>query len=301
MKNKIILKPRSELPLKTDSANLFLEIVTIISVFIFTITLTGYLLINHAAQNWDRDIAEGLTVQILPSEQALEKAENDLRTNKVVHFFENLPQVEKVVLLQDKKVEKLLKPWMGENVDLKLLPVPKLLDVKLKQGTDFDFGQVTQQLKQIAPYASLDSHRMWLAKLLKFAASVKFLTFSILMMILGVSAFSIFYATRMSLGIYGNVIEILHIMGATDSYVARQYAVRSFWIGFAAGLIGMLLAYGFLSFISHSAQGINTALIGQVSLDIKDYMTIFSLPLWTSVLSMLTAYLTVKRTLGKIV
>ncbi len=299
MKNKIALNPHAELPLKEDSANLFLEIMTAVSVFLFTLALTGYLLLNSAATGWSRGITDSLTVQILPESKQLSAEEENLRINKVITFFENQAFVERVMLLSDKQIKGLLKPWLGENVDPDSLPLPKLLDIRLKPGENPDYTQVAGELVQTAPYASIDNHRVWLNRLLDFARSLKLLSLSILLMVLLASAFSIFYATRTSLGIHSRIIEILHIMGAADDYIARQYARRSFWIGLFAGAGGLAAAVAAIMLIKRFAAGLDSGLIGAASLSSNDWLYIAALPLWTALLSMLTAYWTVKQTLRK--
>ena len=95
MKNNISSVSHSELPLKNDSSNLFLEIMCVISVFLFTITLVGFFMVNSLVANWDKGIVNGFTVQIL-SDDTVSSEDNDTRVNKVLSFFENLSLVEKV-------------------------------------------------------------------------------------------------------------------------------------------------------------------------------------------------------------
>ena len=70
MKNKIISNSHSELPFKKDGANLFLEIMSTISVFLFTITLSGFFMINSLVTSWDKGIVNGFTVQVMEDEKA---------------------------------------------------------------------------------------------------------------------------------------------------------------------------------------------------------------------------------------
>lgn len=301
MKNKIVLNRHSELPLNDDSANLFLEIMTAIAVFLFAVTLAGYLTVNSIVSDWNRGISGSFTVQIMPSEQMIEQDEAGLRVNKVIKYFENLEVVDKVILMNDKQMQRLMRPWLGSEIDMAALPLPQLLDVRLRPGQDLDYENAAAELAELAPYTSIDNHRVWLDRLIKFASSLQMLALSVLAMVLAVCAFSIFYATRTSLGIHAQIIEILHVMGAKDDYIARQYAQRSFWIGLFSGFAGALLAIAALYVIKNMAAELDSGLIGKAVLGVEDWLAIISLPLWAAVLSMLTAYYTVRRTLGKIV
>lgn len=300
MNSKIMLSPRSELPLRKDKANLFLEIIMVITVFLFSVALAGYLLVNSVVDSWNSSISGSLTVQIMPSAEELSEQEAGLRINKVITFFEGRQGVAKVVLMNDAKMQQLMSPWLGNQVDIKSLPLPNLLEVYLTSEQKFDYVSAATDLKEIAPYASIDDHRIWLNRLLKLASSVKMLALTVLIMILTVSVFSIFYATCTSLGIHKDIIEILHIMGAKDDYVARQYAKRGLYIGVCAGVLGVALALGAFALLHYVAEGMDRGLLGDVSLSFYGWVVLSSLPLWTALLSMVTSYYAVRRTLGKI-
>lgn len=51
----------------------------------------------------------------------------------VVGFLEKYPDVEQVTVLSDAELRALLEPWLGNNVDVEMLPIPKLLDVKIRK------------------------------------------------------------------------------------------------------------------------------------------------------------------------
>lgn len=299
MKNNISSVSHSELPLKTDSANLFLEIMSVISVFLFTITLVGFFMVNSLVSNWDRGIVNGFTVQIL-SDDNISSEDNDTRVNKVLSFFENLSLVEKVSVVSDKQISKLMSPWLGNNVEIANLPMPKLIDVRLKASSMADFDKIAKDLHKLAPYCSINSHQTWLNKLIVFAKSVKMLALCILLMVLFISLFSIFYATKTSLGIYKNIIEILHVMGATDDYIAKQYARRGFFIGLISGIVGVAFASLSLWLISNVGSALKGGIFDKATLEFYDFLYIASLPMFTALIAMFTSYYTVKKVLGKI-
>ena len=297
MKNKIAFGRHYELPLNDDSANWFLKIMTAIAVFLFSVALSGYFAIHSMTDGWNQDITGSLTVQIMPESQVDAEA-NTMTLNKVINFFETMPQVQKVTLISDAQMQKIMSPWLGSNVEVESLPLPKILDVKIASD-DFDYQKAADGLSDITANASIDNHRIWLGKLLKFTSSLQFLSLTVLFMLLIVSAFSIFYAAKTSLGIHANIIEILHIMGALDDYIAKQYARRSFWIGLFSGTAGLLLSLLALHFIRKFSLSLDIGLMGNTSLQLSNWLLIFSLPLWAALLSMLTAYWTVRKTLGK--
>jgi len=291
-----------ELPLSKDSSNLFLKIMISIAVFLFAVTLAGVLSVNSMLVNWNSSILGSLTVQIIPQnspdrQKALE--ETLAQQQKVVAMLEAMPEAERVLPLSDKQLQKLLNPWLGDGIDIADLPMPRLIDVKLKKGAEIDYDILAEKLATIAPQASLDNHKLWLNKLINLASGLKMLALSILVLVVGVTSGAIFYTTQTSLGLHKDVIEILHLMGAKDTYIAQQYAFRTAWLGFVGGVIGVLAAVPTILMIARMAQQIQGGIINEMSLSPQEWAAIVGLPLFSALIAMQTAYYSVKHTLER--
>lgn len=295
---------RQELPLKGEQTTLFLQIMISIAVFIFAITLSGVLAINAMLHNWNQSILGSLTVQIMPvNDTNREKAmaETLAYQDKAVDFLKTVDGVLKVTPLPEVQLQKLIRPWLGDGVNLENLPMPRIIDVKISTDAEIDFAKLAQDLAQTSPLASLDNHKLWLSKLIQFADGLKALAMSILVLVIGITSGAIFYTTQMSLGLHRHIIEILHIMGAKDTYVAQQYAKRMAFLGLAGGIVGLFFAIPTIFFIGSLAKQIEGGIISEANLSFNDWLMIMSLPLFSMCIAMSTAYYTVKRTLQKLI
>ncbi len=299
---KTITTRKKELPLQDDSSNLFLQVMISIAVFLFGVTLAGVLSINSMLETWNNSILGSLTVQVMPindvnEEQA--KAQTLAQQEKAVELLRAKNEVEKVTPLNNEQLQKLIQPWLGDGIDVKDLPMPRLIDVKLKKGVEVDFMQWAEELAQAAPQASLDNHKLWLNKLIKFADGLKLLALTVLVLVVLITSGAIFYCTQTSLGLHKYIIEILHLMGAKDTYVAQQYAKRTAWLGLIGGIYGLILAIPTIFIIANLAKQIEGGIISEARLSFLDWSVIFSLPILSMVIAMITAYYTVKKTLEK--
>jgi hypothetical protein len=300
--NKNMIARKKELPLQDDSSNLFLQIMISIAVFLFGVTLAGVLSINSMLAAWNESILGSLTVQIMPindvnQEQAA--AETLAQQEKAVELLKSKPEVEKVTPLNNAQLQKLIQPWLGDGVAVSDLPIPRLIDVKLKPDAEVDFLRWSEELAETAPQASLDNHKLWLNKLIKFADGLKVLALAVLTLVVLITSGAIFYCTQTSLGLHKYIIEILHLMGAKDTYVAQQYAKRTAWLGFLGGLYGLVLAIPTIFVIANLARQIEGGIISDARLNSADWTAILSLPLFSMLIAMSTAYYTVKKTLEK--
>ena len=293
---------KQELPLKNDNTSPFLQIIISIAVFIFAITLSGVLSINSILENWHQSILGSLTVQIMPiSDSNLEKAQAETLAyqDKAVEFLQTVDGILKVTPLNDEQLKNLIHPWLGDGVNIDNLPIPRIIDVKLAADADIDFLKLAQDLVIASPQASLDNHKLWLSKLIKFAGGLKLIASTILLLVTIISAGAIFYTTQMNLGLHRNIIEILHIIGAKDTYIAQQYAKRMAFLGLIGGLFGLLFAIPTIFFISSLATQIEGGIISEATLSFANWFLILILPFFAMSISMSTAYYTVKRTLQK--
>ena len=215
--------------------------------------------------------------------------------------MENVSGVKSVRVLSSDDIEKLMTPWLGNKIDISELPIPALLDVGIKEDGSINYDEVTRGLKQITPNATIDNHRLWLNRLLKFASSLKHTALLMLLLVMGICAFSIYYSTRTSLWINRDTLEILHVVGATDQYIAKQYAFNYAKIGFFSGIIGLFIAIPCIVLIGKYGISTGSGLINGAKLSVFAWSLIMITPLLSSAYSMLTSYLTVRRSLEKLI
>ena len=304
MKSDLVTGRRSEISTEDDDTSAFMYVLTSIYMYLFIVVLAIVMAINAMADSWKKDIMGSVTVQIIPVEDEnkhIDTEKTQEQQNKVLQYVENLSAVASVKALDAQTVEKLMTPWLGNKVNISSLPIPVLLDVKLKPNSELNYDEVTRGLRQVSENASIDNHRLWLNRLLKFASSLKNIAMTVLFMVIGICAFSIYYSTRTSLGININTIEILHIIGAKDNYIARQYAKNFVKIGFFAGIIGLMAAIPSIILVAKYGVSTGSGLIKGAQLSTLAWSLIMTTPLLSAVYAAAVSYLTVKKSLEKMI
>ena len=280
MRRDLLLKNKFEIPTQEDNTSTFVSVLTAIYMYLFVIMLAIFMAINAMANNWEKDIAGSI---------------------KVLQFMERISGVESVQVLDDQVVEKLMSPWIGNKVDLSTLPIPRLLDVKLKPNAELNYDEITRGLRLLTANASIDNHRLWLNRLIKFATSLKTVALAILLMVVAICAFSVYYSARTSLNINMNSIEILHIIGAKDDYIAKLYAKNYAKIGFFAGVIGLMAAVPCIILVGKYGISTGSGLLNGAGLSTTAWGLIMLTPLFSLLYSMVTSYFAVLKSLEKMV
>jgi cell division transport system permease protein len=289
---------QEELPINEGYSKTFLTVIVAVSVFLFAITLSGVLGINTMFENSRKQVVTNFTVQVLPLPN-YEDSKKDLLN--IVSFLERYPNIVQVSVLTDTEIRALLEPWLGNNVDVELLPIPKLLDVKISPNKNFDYKELTIRLSEVSAQASINDHNLWLSRLLKFINSLKMLALTILILVALASITAIIYAAQTSLNVHKEIIKILHVMGATDKYIAINYVKQITQSSIIAGIIGTFIAIPAILVVGNMAKAIEAGIFNSVTFGIEDWFIIFMLPIATAALVAATAYITIVKTLRNMV
>jgi cell division transport system permease protein len=119
---------------------------------------------------------------------------------------------------------------------------------------------------------------------------------------------SIVFATRTGLAIHHGTVEVLHLIGARDSFIAAQFQWPALRLGLRGGLIGLVPALLTLLALSQAAGGVapaGTAVGGaisalpQLTLAPWQWAALLLLPLAAGLTALATARLTVLRSLAR--
>ncbi|MBR4127434.1 MAG: cell division protein [Alphaproteobacteria bacterium] len=291
----------SDLPFATDTSAWFLPWMVMLMVFFAGLTTAGTLSLNSMLSRWSRSISGSLTVQVIPIEEdgRINKKKTQQETQNVLDILRKTAGVASAEVLTDSQMKALLKPWLGESFLLEDLPMPHLIDVQLIPEAEVDLEMLRALLGRETPNASLDVHKLWLGKLIKLVRTLDFLASSLLSLVIATTSVIVIYVTCSSLAVHKPVIELLHQTGAHDAYISKQYAQRTALlagIGALAGFSGVLPVIFMLSSVAREVQG---GLLSEAKFDIASWGLLSLVPVLAVVLSTLTAYWTVQRTLRR--
>ena len=285
-------------PPQSVARRALLALVAIMS-FLACLTVAAVMFIGERADNWQRQIADEVTIQIRPSDTGpINEA-----VARAVDIAAQTPGVHSATALSADDAARLLEPWLGSGFDRSELPVPRLIAVSV--ATEADLAALAQRLRDEVPGASLDDHGLWLERLASMARITTFSGFFILGLVMTATALCVVFATRGAMAGNRDVIEVLHFVGAEDSYVAGEFQRHFLVLGLKGAGIGGLTAMGLFALISAFGrlQGPTPeeaqlrSLIGGVSIGMPGYVgTVLTIVL-IAVIIAATARLTVRRTL----
>lgn len=295
-----MLRRRSELPLKGDATSRFLPWLVALMVYLSAVAAAAAFVLSALADRWDHDVAGTLTVQVAPVPGEAGEALTDERVRQAVDLLRRTPGVTAARALDKSQIVALLEPWLGSADVVRDLPLPRLIDVSVAAEATLDLADLSERLAKAAPGASLDDHRVWLSRLINLSHTTQRLAIAVVALIGAVTAMTVVYATRTGLAVHRGIIEVLHLIGAHDDYIARQFSDRAFALAFAGGLFGLVLAVPTLGLIGWSARQVEGGFLPSLALPVLGWVAIALLPLVAALLAMYTARLTVHGTLARL-
>jgi len=277
-------------------------LIVIIAIMSFLASLTAGAvgIVREAAGNWQNQVLSELTIQIMPDD----KRDMNAAIARAVGIARATNGIASAVPYTDADTARLLEPWLGKNISLEELPVPRLIVLRVAEGRTPDLAALETRLAREVPGASLDTHRAWLDRLRITGNALSGFGLAVLVLVLFATALSVLFATRSAVAGNRDVVEVLHVVGARDGYIARAFARRFFGLGLRGGLIGGALAM--LLFLladlssGDAAQPGSGVLLGRLDMNLAGYLSILAVALFIAALTMITSRLTVMSHLRRL-
>lgn len=283
--------PGPALRLRQARSRLRLDLIVAAMAFLAALAFAGVLTVSDQAARWRTSLSGSLTVE-LPGEAAAQLP-------AVLALLRDTSGVARAEPLNRNQVADLLAPWLGSSALIDSLPVPHLIDVSLLPGVTIDTAALAQRLGQAAPGTTLDDHGRWLGQLLRLAA----LASLVALVIVGVVALSAMIAvtitTRAGLALHYEAIDLLHMIGAEDRYIAREFGREALLLGLRGGVLGIAVAIGALYTLLALTPSLESVLLPSLAPRPGSVVLLALVAIAAALLCGMTAWLTVMAELRK--
>jgi len=283
--------PRRPAPLApADSiAGRSLMIVIAIMTFLAALAAGAALLVADASADWSNEVSREASVQI----GAAPGRDIDADVRKAAQIADLTPGVRETRIYSRAESEALLSPWLGQGLDLSELPTPRMIVLRLDQTRRPDFARLRADLAKATPNATLDDHRLWVDRLGLMARTVVAVAALIFVLIVVAMGIAVASATRAAVATNREIVDVLHLVGAADRFIAHEFQRRFLEIALRGAVIGGGSALAFFWIASLLARRWTAtpggdqleAMFGAFALGLSDIVVIL-------LLSLAIAYLT---------
>ena len=260
--------------------------------------------LRNTAQAAQAELSGGVTVQIVEPESGARARQ----TQAAMARLRALPGVTSVRQVPQEELDALIEPWLGIGADgdpagsdADAIPVPALIDARMTGAvTPQRLAQLRATLRGAAPSARVDAQSSWLRPVFDAIQSLQWLALAMVALLAFTMASAVLLAARSALGSNRDTIEIVHLLGGTDSQIARIFQR---WIGIDAaggGVLGFAMGLVAVLFLGRRFASLGAGLVDSGALGWGDWLLLALIPLLAIALAMLTARLSVMRALRRL-
>jgi cell division transport system permease protein len=199
-----------------------------LAVFALALTLAS----GRLADRWSNELARSSTLRIsAPADQM------ETQIVAALRVLQTTPGVAAARRLSEAEQQALLEPFFGPDLPLGDLPIPQLIEIS-ETSEGYDSAGLRLRLTAEVPGAVLDDHTRWRKPLVAAAGRIRLLGWTAFLLIGGAMAAMITLAAHAALAANTQVIKVLRLVGAQDSYIAGAFVRRFTFRGFSGAGIG---------------------------------------------------------------
>jgi cell division transport system permease protein len=295
-------KRRYDLPLSGSTSNNFLRVLIALMTVLGMLALSASFALSAMTDRWSSGLENKVSIEIPASDSdgnVIKTGIVESMTEKVAEFMRSESSVQSAEITPPEKIRELLAPWLGTDMETDSVPLPGLISITFKKDAEPNLKDLEIQLRDFAPRARIDTHENWLSDVVRFTSALQFAA-ALLTMIIGLTTLvAVAGAVRSKLSENKEELELLHLMGASDSYIAKQLQRHTIILALQGGGVGILTGGLLLIVISLIAGEIGVNLVPDFRLDALQKGILLLAPVPIALLAMLTARFTVLRVLAK--
>ena len=291
-------KREYDIPLHRKMGSEFLTLLIGLMTFLAILALASGFVLSSLTERWTTGLENRLTVEI-PAEtnegEILSLAQVIEHAREIEAALQKLNIVDDVKALSESEVKELLAPWLGADTDFEDIPLPGLVSVRLHQNFESHkerqagLGLIQKTSRDIVPNATLNAHKEWLDDIVGFAGALE-LTALLLVMIIGLTTFTaVAGAIKSRIATHYEELELLHLMGASDDYISRQFQRHAFILALQGSLAGMAVSVVVLHVIGMFARDFQEGFLPDFSLGNIHYIIFMTVPLVIGLIAVITA------------
>jgi cell division transport system permease protein len=246
-----------------------------------------------AAAEWTNAVEGELTVRLRGVDA---RAAEDAAT-----LITQMEGVETARLIPRQEAAQMLAPWFGSDGLPAGLPVPVLVEVTTLAGTPNVAGDLSSRLADAGFDARIDDHARWGQDVRRALGTARLAAFAIVALLVATAIAVIAFATHAALLARRDIVNVLHLSGAPDPYIANLFERRFWLLGLRGGSIGAAAALGvaaLLIFVLGSSAE-RTWLLPRLSLDFWDFVILLLTPIIAGFSARIAARRTVIRELAR--
>ncbi len=287
----------TDIPFANDALHRSLPfVIALMLALTTTLSLAAYDMYRHISRHLA--VNEQIAYIEIPNSVNQNRTDRDALLAEVAALLEAYPGLGTPTSIDRDEIETLLSPWLGDVAVIDTLPLPQLIEVPITVPREaFDEETFIRSMGRIDADIRIDLDEAWREQFHETTALVMTTLLTIALMLCLTAIAVVTLMARMGLQLHHKAVELLHLMGAYDRYIVRQFQRYACKLACKGALIGAVLGvvlYYALALIEHSSE-VNRLL--SFAPQWSHATLLLGFPLWITVCSYLTTQLVIGRQL----
>ncbi len=174
---------------------------------------------------------------------------DDMAAAQLYETLNSMDGIDQIERISRSQVHQFLGLWLGLEQDIASgMPVPTILDITLNDPVQRDTVQaaIQKHLDASVEGALLESYDDSIAAFNRSSELVKTGIYILGLIVIACTTLIVVITSRINLGVHRRHIEILHHLGASDTYINRQFIKRAALMALQGVLAGTFLSVLFI-------------------------------------------------------
>ncbi len=240
-------------------SNRFLNLITIMTISLTILVVSIFLLFfenaSRVIESWNQG---GRAMIYLNDDFTVE------RLDQVTARLNGLGSIDQITFIsKDQALEKLKNDMASRTAFLKNLktnPLPHALEIKISSYTSFEQVEaLAEKIKAVEYVEDVEYGQGWLGKFLNIFNLFKMTGYAICSLFFLIALFITANTVRLALYSRRLEVEIMRLVGATETFIKAPFYVEGLLQGFLGGLLGLaILLAAYLMVASGIAQNLSS-------------------------------------------
>jgi len=285
---------RYDLPLNRSGNGRFIILLITMMTFLAVLAISASFALSGVAAKWSTGLENKLTIEIPAGETDVSALKVEVKKK-----LDSIDNISKIDVMSDDAIAALVAPWLGADFALEEVPMPALIAVETKENTRAFIDKLQKDLSEINSAIIVDAHEEWLEDFLRMIGALKFGAMFVSLVIAATAIVAITGIIRARMSEHRPDVELLHLMGASDAYIAGQFQRYALRLGLLGGAFGLFAGALGLAIFSVGINAGASDLFPSLRLSGLAIFVLFCLPFVSCALCSTTAKITVLRSLAR--
>lgn len=261
-----------------------------ILIALVVVAAAGGLSLRNLAASARADLASAITVQVIEPNPDL-RAE---RGKAAVAVLQGNDLVRAVRLVPESELAALLEPWLGAGATSGDVPIPVLVDVELtRNAAPAELAAIETALAAAVPGVRVDAQSDWLKPVYRALEALQWLALGLIALVALATAAAVWLASRNALAQHRETVEIIHLLGGTDSQITRIFLGTVLREAAFGAVVGTALGLAAVWLLGQQFAALDSGMAGGGALVAVDWVAIAAVPIAGVLLALATARLTI--------